>query len=100
MKLYSMVLKAKDSSEEEQRKAQARAAQNAKQAALRRVEASRLGKVLSEMTTRRVLLGMLLMLLVAESGRWLSRAQLRALKSGHLGACSVRRNWYRSLNAA
>jgi class 3 adenylate cyclase len=64
VKLYSMVLKAKDSSEEEQRKAQARAAQNAKQAALRRVEASRLGKVLSEMTTRRVLLGMLLMLLV------------------------------------
>ena len=28
------------------------------------------------------------------------RAQLRALKRGHLGACSVRRNWYRSVNAA
>ena len=25
------------------------------------------------------------------------RAELRALKRGHLGACSVRRNWYRSL---
>jgi hypothetical protein len=64
VKLYSMVSKAKDSEDEERRKAQARAAQNAKQAALKRVEASRLGKVLSEMTTRRVLLGMLLMLLV------------------------------------
>ena len=25
-----------------------------------------------------------------------SRAELRALKRGHLGACSVRRDWYRS----
>ena len=28
------------------------------------------------------------------------RAQLRALKREHLGACSVRLNWYRSLDAA
>ena len=33
---------------------------------------------------------------VAESGQE-SRAELRALKRGHLGACSVRRNWYRPL---
>ena len=37
---------------------------------------------------------------VAESGRQRSRAELRALKREHLGACSVRRNWYRSLDAA
>ena len=34
------------------------------------------------------------------SGRWLGRAQLRALKRGHLGACSVRRNWYRPLSTS
>ena len=33
---------------------------------------------------------------VAESGHR-PRAQLRALKRGNLGACSVPRNWYRSL---
>ena len=37
--------------------------------------------------------------MVAESGR-LGRAELLAKKGGHLGACSVRLNWYRSLNAA
>ena len=34
---------------------------------------------------------------VPESGRGNGRAELRALKRGHLGAYSVRRNWYRSL---
>lgn len=51
-----MVRKANDSEIEEARKAQARNAANAKQAALKRVEASRLGKILSEMTTRRVVI--------------------------------------------
>merc|ERR1719487_2825564 len=64
VKLYSMVRKAKDADSEEKFKAQARAALNAKQAALKRVEASRLGKVLSEMTTRRVVVGILLMLFI------------------------------------
>jgi class 3 adenylate cyclase len=64
VKLYSMVRKAKDADGEEKLKAQARAAANAKQAALKRVEASRLGKVLSEMTTRRVVIGVLLMLFI------------------------------------
>merc|ERR1719261_1765160 len=64
VKLYSMVRKAKDADGEEKLKAQARAAANAKQAALKRVEASRLGKVLSEMTTRRVVVGVLLMLFI------------------------------------
>merc|ERR1719446_1464507 len=59
-----MLSKASEAREEEERKAAARAASNAKQAALKRVEASRLGKVLSEMTTRRVIIGLLLMLLV------------------------------------
>ena len=36
---------------------------------------------------------------VAESGRGNGRAQLRALKREHLGACSVRRSWYRSLGS-
>jgi hypothetical protein len=52
---------------------------NAKTAALQRVEASQLGKVLSEMTTRRVIVGLLTTLLVlpflnmqdTESGRYL-----------------------------
>merc|ERR1719498_1010230 len=64
VKLYSMVRKAKDADSEEKFKAQARAAANAKQAALKRVEASRLGKVLSERTTRKVIVGILLMLFV------------------------------------
>jgi len=64
VKLYSMVRKAKDADGEEKLKAQARAAANAKQAALKRVEASRLGKVLSEMTTRRVVIGVLMMLFI------------------------------------
>ena len=38
------------------------------------------------------------LLKVAESGRQRRWAELRALKRGHLGACSVRRNWYRSLS--
>ncbi|KAF4702634.1 hypothetical protein FOZ62_011910 [Perkinsus olseni] len=59
---YSMVSKAQDADQEEKLKAQARAAQNAKQAALKRIEASRLGRALSEQTTRRVIIGVLLML--------------------------------------
>ena len=40
-------------------------------------------------------------ILVPETSRGNGRdAQRRALKRGHLGACSVRRNWYRSLDAA
>mmetsp|Transcript_61829 Transcript_61829/g.142386 ORF Transcript_61829/g.142386 Transcript_61829/m.142386 type:complete len:446 (+) Transcript_61829:71-1408(+) len=62
VKLYSMVSKVDDAKEEEKLKAQARLAQNAKQAALKRVEASRLGRVLSEQTTRQVICGVLLML--------------------------------------
>ncbi|KAF4653132.1 hypothetical protein FOL47_010675, partial [Perkinsus chesapeaki] len=68
VKLYSMVSKAQDADQEEKLKAQARAAQNAKQvlsgapAALKRIEASRLGRALSEQTTRRVIIGVLLML--------------------------------------
>ena len=39
--------------------------------------------------------------LVAESGRLAhDRAELRALRRGHLGVCSVRRNWYRFFDAA
>jgi len=64
VKLYSMVSKAKDAEQEEKMKAQARLAANAKQAALKRVEASRLGKVLAERTTRKVIVGILTMLLV------------------------------------
>jgi len=64
VKLYSMVRKAKDSELEEKISRQARDAANAKQAALKRVEASRLGKLLSEMTTRRVIVMVLMMLFV------------------------------------
>ncbi|EER12216.1 conserved hypothetical protein [Perkinsus marinus ATCC 50983] len=64
VKLYSMVSKAQDADQEEKLKAQARAAQNAKQAALKRIEASRLGRALSELTTRRVIVGVLLMLFI------------------------------------
>ena len=45
VKLYSMVSKANDAAQEEKRKAEFRAAQNAKVAALKRIEASKLGKV-------------------------------------------------------
>ncbi len=62
VKLYSMVNRAQETEQEEKQKAQARAAQNAKQAALKNVEASRLGNVLSEYTTRRVIVGVLLIL--------------------------------------
>eukprot|EP00386_Alphamonas_edax_P009943 GDKI01032478.1.p1 GENE.GDKI01032478.1~~GDKI01032478.1.p1 ORF type:complete len:848 (-),score=288.72 GDKI01032478.1:159-2702(-) len=64
VKLYKYCSKASDEDEEEKLREQARNAQNAKQAALKRVEASRLGKYLSEMTTRKVIVGVLLMLLV------------------------------------
>eukprot|EP00397_Hematodinium_sp_SG-2012_P010282 GEMP01010391.1.p1 GENE.GEMP01010391.1~~GEMP01010391.1.p1 ORF type:complete len:838 (-),score=180.00 GEMP01010391.1:687-3200(-) len=62
VKLYSVYTKTANADGEEKLRAQALAAQNAKQAALKRVEASRLGKVLSEMTTRRVVIMVLLML--------------------------------------
>lgn len=62
VKLYSMMRKASQAESEEKLRAQALAAQNAKQAALKRVEASQLGKVLSEMTTRRVVIMVLMML--------------------------------------
>lgn len=64
VKLWSMVKRAKQAENEERLNAQARTAANAKQAALKRVEASRLGKLLSESTTRKVVLMMLAMLFV------------------------------------
>ncbi|CEL96628.1 unnamed protein product [Vitrella brassicaformis CCMP3155] len=64
VKLYKYCTKASDEDQEEKLKEQARAALNAKQAALKRVEASRLGKFLSEMTTRKVIVGVLLMLFI------------------------------------
>jgi class 3 adenylate cyclase len=64
VKLYSMVSKANDAAQEEKRKAEFRAAQNAKVAALKRIQASKLGKVLSEATTRKVIVGMLMMLML------------------------------------
>merc|ERR1719454_13418 len=62
VKIYSMLKKKDDAKEEEKLRAQARMAANAKQAALKRVEASRLGKVLSEQMTRKVIVAILLML--------------------------------------
>ncbi|CAD7955057.1 unnamed protein product [Amoebophrya sp. A120] len=64
VKLWSMVRKANESQTDEMLQQQQRNAQNAKQAALKRVEASRLGKLLSEMTTRRVVVMVLMMLFV------------------------------------
>jgi len=64
VKLWTMLRKVKDVDSEEKFRQQSLAAQNAKQAALKRVEASRLGKILSEMTTRRVVVMVLVMLLL------------------------------------
>ncbi|CAD7947346.1 unnamed protein product [Amoebophrya sp. A25] len=64
VKLWTMFRKAKDGDMDERLQQQARNAANAKQAALKRVEASRLGKLLSEMTTRRVVVMVLMMLFV------------------------------------
>jgi len=64
VKLYSMMRKASTADSQAKERAQALSAQNAKQAALKRVEASGLGKVLSEMTTRRTVMMVLLMLFV------------------------------------
>merc|ERR1719316_2671825 len=62
VKIYSMLKKKEDAEAEEKLRAQARMAANAKQAALKRVDASRLGKILSEQMTRKVIVGILFML--------------------------------------
>ena len=64
MKLYNILSKKGKADEAEKEKAQARLAMNAKQAALKRVEASRLGKILAERTTRKVIILVLVMLFV------------------------------------
>lgn len=64
VKLYKYFSKANDEEEQEKLREQAKTALNAKQAALKRVEASRLGKYLSEQTTRKVIVGVLVMLLL------------------------------------
>uniref|UniRef100_A0A0G4H167 Guanylate cyclase domain-containing protein n=1 Tax=Chromera velia CCMP2878 TaxID=1169474 RepID=A0A0G4H167_9ALVE len=63
-KLYKYCSKASEEDLEEKLREEAKAAMNAKQAALKRVEASRLGKFLSEQTTRKIIVGVLLMLFV------------------------------------
>lgn len=63
MKLYKMTTARSETDQEDRLKEEARTALNAKQAALKRVEASRLGKQLSDMITRIVILGILLVLI-------------------------------------
>eukprot|EP00920_Eleutheroschizon_duboscqi_P024506 GHVT01060860.1.p1 GENE.GHVT01060860.1~~GHVT01060860.1.p1 ORF type:complete len:328 (-),score=62.84 GHVT01060860.1:152-1135(-) len=63
IKLYRIILETQRSDQEEKLKEQERAALNAKQAALTRVEASQLGKQLSEIITQIVIIGALVMLL-------------------------------------
>eukprot|EP00921_Rhytidocystis_pertsovi_P022727 GHVQ01036273.1.p1 GENE.GHVQ01036273.1~~GHVQ01036273.1.p1 ORF type:complete len:826 (-),score=72.14 GHVQ01036273.1:4421-6898(-) len=63
IKLYKIITERNESDEEERLKEQAREALNAKQAALKRIEASRLGKQLSDKITRLVIVGVLMILL-------------------------------------
>ncbi|PFH34891.1 adenylate and guanylate cyclase catalytic domain-containing protein [Besnoitia besnoiti] len=85
MKLYKMTTARSETDQEDRLKEEARTALNAKQAALKRVEASRLGKQLSDMITRIVILGILLVLIflpliktsiVIDNSRWLGLRNL------------------------
>ncbi|CBZ55565.1 putative adenylyl cyclase [Neospora caninum Liverpool] len=85
MKLYKMTTARSETDQEDRLREEARTALNAKQAALKRVEASRLGKQLSDMITRIVILGILLVLIclpliktsaVVDNSRWLGLRNL------------------------
>ncbi|KFG31685.1 adenylate and guanylate cyclase catalytic domain-containing protein [Toxoplasma gondii RUB] len=85
MKLYKMTTARSETDQQDRLREEARTALNAKQAALKRVEASRLGKQLSDMITRIVILGILLVLIclpliktsvVVDNSRWLGLRNL------------------------
>lgn len=84
VKLYSTLRKGEQRAQEAQLQAAARQATNQKQAALKRVEASRLGNVLSQKTTRRVVLMVLAMVVVTPQLTFYDQNVAKVMQLQHL----------------